>query len=252
MEHGELTVAANTRADYNLVSSTEIEEFRASPEAQRLARLEADQEILLRLSNEGFAGATWEALAFALVEYGYAVMIAWIVTGTVFVKIRERGLAGATLARPRDGIPHAEAEELARDTVAEAIINFRDRVLKTGRWDPALGASLATFFIGNCLLRFPNVYRHWYRIWETARLHSPLEDHESRPGRSDPEAQVLGAMSASEAFRALDPRMQAIVFLEILGYSLKEAAHLTGASYKSVESRRRRARQQLRAGGSAR
>jgi hypothetical protein len=88
-------------------------------------------------------------------------MGAWIVTGHVFVKCREKGLAGDELLPPPNGIARDDALELANDTVSEALINFRDNVLAAGRWDASRGASLTTFFIGNCLLRFANVYRKW-------------------------------------------------------------------------------------------
>jgi hypothetical protein len=35
-------------------------------------------------------------------------------------------------------------------------------VLRRQRWDYRKGASLRTYFIGQCLSRFANVYRRWY------------------------------------------------------------------------------------------
>jgi DNA-directed RNA polymerase specialized sigma24 family protein len=55
------------------------------------------------------------------------------------------------------------AEQLAGETVAQALRGFHDTVLVPGRWDPARGASLKTFFIGQCLIRFVTVYRFWLR-----------------------------------------------------------------------------------------
>jgi hypothetical protein len=33
--------------------------------------------------------------------------------------------------------------------------------LLANRWDPKKGASIKTFFIGQCLIRFVNVYNRW-------------------------------------------------------------------------------------------
>lgn len=40
-----------------------------------------------------------------------------------------------------------------------ALIYFRDKVLMTHRWQASGGASLGTFFIGQCLYQFANIYR---------------------------------------------------------------------------------------------
>src|SRR5437763_1022928 len=68
------------------VAAVELRDFSDTAESEHLARLEADQELLLRLSLEGFGGRTWEELSRALAEYGFAVMRAWIATGVVRVK----------------------------------------------------------------------------------------------------------------------------------------------------------------------
>jgi hypothetical protein len=54
-----------------------------------------------------------------------------------------------------------DALELSCETVAEAIRCFRERVLIPGKWDPTRKASLRTFFVGQCILQFPNIYRRW-------------------------------------------------------------------------------------------
>src|SRR5207253_3053976 len=71
------------------VAAAELRDFSATAESEHLARLEADQALLLRLSLEGFGGRAWEELSRALVEYGFAVMRPWIAMGVVWVKCRE-------------------------------------------------------------------------------------------------------------------------------------------------------------------
>ncbi len=80
--------------------------------------MEADAALMIRLSVEGSRARPWRRVAEALVEYGFTVMRSWVVTGHVFVKLREKG---RPLDAPTAGIPRDDALELAEDTVAEAI-----------------------------------------------------------------------------------------------------------------------------------
>ncbi|MBA3362360.1 MAG: hypothetical protein H0T94_13040 [Acidimicrobiia bacterium] len=242
------------------VSVEDLEEFRRSEAAQRLTRLEADSELMLRLSVEGFDGVAWREVSQALVEYGYTVMRAWVATGQVFVKLRERGRGVAD--PPLGRIPRDDAIMLAEDSVADGIVDFRDRVLKQGYWDPSKGASLTTFFIGNCLLfQFPNLYRSWRKDRIEAMRSDSLSgfDDDMRPRQpwaGDPAVAVADADAASRKIRQAldvveDPTNQAIVWLDGEGFGIDEIAETLGLGYGAVESRLYRSRKKLRrAGGS--
>lgn len=233
------------------VSEADVAEFAGTASARHLERLDADQTIMLRLSAEGFGGSEWEAVAGALVEYGWSVMRAWIVTGRVFVRCREKGLGGDELAPPVDGLARDDALELADETVAEALVNFRDHVLAAGRWDASRGASLTTFFVGNCLLRFVNVYRKWgaarRREILTYKAGFDLVDFD------DPATVVTANERVVELLaREHDLLNRAIVQLTADNYGVDEIAELVGMSSKQVESRLYRTRKRLgRAGGTA-
>ena len=58
---------------------------------ERLARLEADKELALRLGLLGYAGLEWDAFVRVLVEYGIQVFRAWLRTGKVFTECRHTG-----------------------------------------------------------------------------------------------------------------------------------------------------------------
>lgn len=238
------------------VSAQDLEGFRDTPQARHLARLEADGALMLRLSVEGFDGTTWRRVAEALVEYGYTVMRAWVVTGLVFVKLREKG---RQLEPPTNGIPRADALELAEDTVADAIVHFRDQVLKRGYWNPAKGASLTTFFIGNCLMfQFPNLYRKWRSDrTKAARIEfvdsQDQQDHPMALVRSadDPASEVVDRdHSRRVTAEILEPvtsdTNKAILRLRAEGFGIDEIAELLGLDYDAVESRIYRARQKIR------
>jgi DNA-directed RNA polymerase specialized sigma24 family protein len=201
---------------------------------------------MLRLSVEGFQGQAWQEVARALAEYGHTVMFAWILTGRVFLKCRERGHGGPLMAAPVGRIPATEVGELAEDTVAEAIIHFRDRILKTAYWDPAKGASLTTFFVGNCLMQFPNVYRKWRRSW-THRLQAhSLDPLAHQASEANPEAEVLGGLRLRDLLSSLEERSRDVALLRSQGFSVGEIATLTGQSYKAVEGRLSRIRVTLK------
>ena len=240
-----------------------LDEFDRTPAARRLARLEADAELMQRLLAEGFEGQAWQEVSEALIEYGYQVMRAWVVTGQVFAKLAEK--RRNVPPPPPAGIPRPDALMLAQDTVADAIVDFRDRVLKTGQWDPSRGANLTTFFIGNCLVfQFPNLYRTWRRefFWSRTReepIHSDGErDHPALELRS-PDDPALDVVAADHTRRVIaetlapigDETNKAILILRAEGFGIDEIAETLGLDYAAVESRIYRARKKLRQGNAA-
>lgn len=136
-----------------------MEKFSDTYEARRMAQLEADVDLVTRLMFGGFTGQDWDKCAERLVGYGLMVITAWVITGRIIQRCHEKGYGPL---EPSSSIRNQDAaDELAGETVAVALKKFRDTVLARGKWDPNKGASLRTFFIGQCLIRFPNIYRHW-------------------------------------------------------------------------------------------
>ncbi len=89
---------------------------------------------------------------------------------------------------------------MAGEVVTVALAPFRDEVLLPGLWDPAKGASLTTYFVGQCILRFPNVYRSWLAHLEEYRLHGEEVLHEQR-GDWAIEDEVIAHRAQIEALR---------------------------------------------------
>jgi DNA-directed RNA polymerase specialized sigma24 family protein len=228
------------------VVRSDLSEFDGTGPAEHLARLEADQRLMLRLSLAGFAGSVWEGVARALVEYGRTVMSAWIATGVVFAKCREKGIVTGRLEGPGRPIWGQDAEDLTEDTVAMAIIAFRDRVLRGRRWDPARGASLATFFIGMCLLQFPNVYRAWRREYLRSAKRRPLDGLEDEENPVSTAAEAIGAAEADRLLARLPVADRVVAFLLAQRFTVPEIATLTGRSEKAVEGRIYRLRRRMR------
>ncbi|MCC6266815.1 MAG: hypothetical protein IT300_04540 [Dehalococcoidia bacterium] len=215
--------------------------------------MQADQDLVLHLSVEGFSGPTWERMSRVLVEYGFAVIRAWIRSGLIYSKLKHHGLNVAPPALSSRTLSEDDVRELATDTVAEAILNFRD-LLGEGRWNSGKGATLATYFVGNCLLRFPNVLRAWKRERiDFAAL--PLDS----PGVPLPQVASAETVVMAE-LRFTDFRQQILSTprlardREVLrfladGYSVPEICELTGLGRRQVSNRVFRIRKLLRIRG---
>ncbi len=65
--------------------------------------------------------------------------------------------------------------------MAVALNKFRDTVLRRHRWDSTRGATIKTYFIGQCLIHFSNIYRSWIAELHVARRQEPtdLAEHEA-------------------------------------------------------------------------
>lgn len=224
----------------------------ADAEARRLAELTADRDLLDRLMWGSYAGPDYERFADRLVRYGYAVIHAWCLKGLIFIRCADKGW---TLPRAR--ITADDAAELAAETVTIALVKFRETVLIPRKWDPAKGASLNTFFVGQCLLRFLNVYRRWHR--ETQPL--PLaEDPDTDPSFEradhdlsvDPEHRCLLRVEAHDALHAIEDELdRAIAVFKAEGRTNAEIAELCQVSLSVVKTRYHRLQQRKDRGDAA-
>ncbi|GAB7072102.1 sigma-70 family RNA polymerase sigma factor [Mycobacterium hodleri] len=144
------------------------DDAKLTADRKRLERLAADEEALLELQLNNFAGDPWERFAREMARYGVGVLHSWIIRGVVYNRVKALTTFG--LPRPLDSWPDDEtAYDLAVDTVIDALFHFQQKVLPGGGWQSSRGASLGTFFIGQCLYRFANRYRAALRA-EIARI----------------------------------------------------------------------------------
>lgn len=210
-------------------------------ERERLQRLAADEELLLTLQLHQFSGKAWDRFTRELARYGLGVLRAWIRYGTVYGKVR--ALTGYKLGRI-EGWPDAEiVEDLASDTVVAALAYFRDKVLKTNQWQSAGGASLGTYFIGQCLYQFANVYRSALRA-ELDRIEQAVTPVAELPEEAFDiirgiEETVVARDAVAEALAQLTtPRARQALFLQEVGYSQSEIADQLGLAggAKAVEN----------------
>ena len=228
-----LGTAPNQGASVQLaVRDRDLDEFVGSPASQRLARLESDTEITLRLALQGYEGPEWKEVATALVEYAHTVMRAWIATGLIYRKCAARKILLKPQPRDEDDVC-----ALADETVTRALHSFKETVLKRNRWDRSKGASLGTFFVGHCLIKFGNVYRRWSR----EQCLPPLSEEKvldgllsSRNDQASPWRVIELALQESRHDRNSPA---AVTYLMELGWSAEEIAAVLKISVSAVENR---------------
>ena len=208
--------------------------------AASMSRLQADAALLEGLATAGFEGPGWDRFVGVLVEYGCAVLTAWTITGAINSHVARR--ARIRLEKAPAEITQEDAEDLAAETVADALGRFRDRVLAVGGWDHRRGASLATYWVGYCILRFPDVYRRW--LTAESRWHRALQNADGDrtyrfdPVPADPAQRVVLDEEVAEALASVSVEAtRDVLKLKAAGYSHEEISELVGCSLKSIESR---------------
>lgn len=225
--------------------------------AERVHRLAGDRELAVALRANGYRGRDYELFANEIAKYGWAVIRGWIYRGQIRGEVKRKGF-GALEPDPRPGAMIEDAESLADETVVLALSAFRDKVLVPGKWDPAKGASLRTFFVGQCLLQFSNVYKRWRReeLRSYAEPQAPPSTDWADEFEADPSTTV--APDASEmahvkdelrrAFGSIkDERVRSAFYLSVThGFTHAEIGEKLGMTAKAVESAIARARQQVR------
>ena len=205
-----------------------------------MSRLQADAALLGKLAAESFEGPGWDQFVDVLIEYGCAVLTAWTATGVAHGHVVRH--AQIRLEAPPVPITQEDAEDLASETVADALVRFRNRVLRAGQWDHRRGASLATYWVGFCILRFPDVYRRWLtaqRRWHLA-LRNVDGDRSYGFGATsaEPAHQLVLNEEVAEALISVSvDATRQILTLKSQGYSHEEISELLGCTVKSIESR---------------
>ncbi|UJW28887.1 hypothetical protein L3Q67_27005 [Saccharothrix sp. AJ9571] len=194
---------------------------------ESLGRRTGDLDLLEELRVRGFEGPSWQRFAEELARYGWAVMQAWLVSGEIFAQcaLRRRSVGTAPLYWTED-----DRFSLAQDTVVEGLRLFRERGLVQGGWNIDGGASLRTFFIGACVLVFPNVYRTWRKRHNDERTASLVPNCDAvdwvDTSASDPAMTAVHRDEAWAALRAMPLREKRAVLLQELGYGRIEIGEL--------------------------
>lgn len=217
-------------------------------DAERIDRLLGDAVLVARLKLSGFAGAEWERFAEELARYGLAVLNAWMYDRSIFGRVRKR-LCAALPPLPDGEWDREDRAELAHDTVVIALNRFRDNVLVPGKWDHTKGATLKTFFIGQCLMCFANPYRSWHRhTLERRQRQVPLPDYAEQwvARGAGPEQKAVRFEELVSGLADLpDDRTRSVLVMTVMGFQQQEIARKLSITPKAVEMIIRRHRIRL-------
>ncbi|WP_155372497.1 helix-turn-helix domain-containing protein [Catellatospora vulcania] len=221
-------------------------------------RLLADQLLLRRLFAAGLQGPEYDAFIVELTRYGLAVMTAWALDGSAFVRAFKVGRPVAVEHRPLAGRTHRDdALAIADLTVTLGLQLFDKVVLRERTWCPDRGASIKTYFIGGCLLKLSNACRMWRA--DTPMCEIPTGEALHVPGprqQSDPQNIAVLREMIMQVLGSEPPRIAKMLALAAEGYTHREIAEALGGgiSERGVEGElyraRRRARLVLKGGDS--
>lgn len=107
----------------------------------------------------------WRKESEPLLAYAYPRLRSWIRSGRIRAMVARSGARGVSRVPEGLRVPRQDAHDLAVDTAVLAMRSFHNAV---PRWDPALGRGLRSYFVGFCLMKFPDAYQSWRRRGEVA------------------------------------------------------------------------------------
>lgn len=218
--------------------------------AEEVARLQADRELRDVLAAEGFTGPAYTVFEDDLAKVGHELMMALLSTGYIFIRCRQAKIRLLSLP-----IPFSDMEDLAQETVANALRTFRRKGLQEGGWQPEKGASLRTYFNGALFREFANIWKKRLRTPADLPVESP-EELAQDIGKFDPGPADIYAKRDEIRHGLADlenDRVRVALVLTEDGYSQAEIAEILGpgVSRRSVEGYLRRHRLRLTASKSA-
>jgi RNA polymerase sigma-70 factor (ECF subfamily) len=122
---------------------------------------DADVELYKRLREAGRTELVWQRVETELFDYGWSVLLGWLRSGLIAQKFRQKG---RPVGLPADWSTE-DQEDVASVAVGDGLAMF-GRAVEADQWHPSFGASLKTYFLGGCVLAFPNALRLWRRCRE--------------------------------------------------------------------------------------
>ena len=198
-----------------------------------------DRRLRDALLGEQCKGPIWSSFVHELARYGHAVMMAWLISGEIFHQCKRHD---CWPGEPPPYWEHDDLVSLSGDTVAKAIVDFRDRAVLKGEWRPESGASLKTYFITGCVYAFPNHYRKWRTEHDrrrrfAARTVDVDSIAELPSGDDDPAEVVVKRLRVQAGLDSIKhPVAHKSIILQEMGYTLGEIAELLGVTRNVVKS----------------
>ena len=224
---------------------------------ESLTRRKRDLEKINDLALGRFEGPDYEMFAGELAAYAYTILASWMRRGLIYGHCADRGrpVTATEAERAALAADPDQCEELAMETAAVSLTFFRNRVLLRQCWDVTAGATIATYFVGACLLQFPNVFRRWRREQQRWRDGLAREALHCGAGRGlgddpaeDPLNVVVNTTTVMEELNRMPQELRNAMALVLDGHTFTEAAAMLGTSPRAIEGRLYRYRQTVVAG----
>ncbi|QXV57504.1 RNA polymerase sigma factor [Amycolatopsis sp. TNS106] len=234
----------------------EAEKIRRA--ADNLAQRQADATFYNQIVAAEFAGADYDMLIADLMTYALPTLLSWLRRGTIFGQSTQRGRPVTYDERDLDELRRDNElrEELAYETIAQAIKLFRTKGLDGTGWTIEGGAALTTYFVGACLAVFPGVWRRWRREQQRERVYDHTEyalDFDTAARKvldpricADPADVAAARDLVRTELAAMKGSLRDVAELVVLhGCTLVEAARQLGTTPGAVEQRLRRYRNEI-------
>ncbi|MFF4666998.1 RNA polymerase sigma factor [Streptomyces sp. NPDC001282] len=217
-----------------------------------------DAALVTFLGRHDFEGPHYKKFISELMDYGWRTLSAWTATGHIFERTARMGRPVPPTMTP--GVwGYEDRTQVVTDTVIKGSTLFREHGLVRGKWNPAGGASLTTYFVGAAILAFRPVYIRWYKVHHlgqaelnhhTADTDDVLYAQRDIPDQraTDP-AHAAATMDYISRLRPLlpDEQLREALGWVTLGYTHAEAAVKVGLTPKALERRLARARTKVSA-----
>lgn len=216
--------------------------MRAAKRAgDNLDQRRADFELVTRAALANFEGQEWREIVGELAAYGWGVAFGWLLKGKMPARCSGANRSCPTLDRRT--LDPEWAESLATDLVVESIQRFRDDVLRPQVWDPTRGTTLKSFFVGQMLKQFANVYRQWAKTeLRSFKEVEPEEDDAGRHGSDSAENRALDLVEVDRLLKESTDQTKRILLMHAIDRPHKEIADRLGITIGAVNSAIHRAR----------
>lgn len=211
---------------------------------------QADQELVRLLHRDTFQGPRWDLFVEQYFAYGQKFLHKTVCTGQIFARCAKLGWpVGTSLERGVLREYAAEREMLVDDAVATAVNRFREQALLGGNWQPELGSSLRSYFIGGLVHEFPNAFRRWRKQWKDGQVSRPVDHHNLAILEQTIESNLLASPATDPAHHAVvadqlervlrtgDDEIAIIAELRKAGREWDEIGEILGKSGKAAHAK---------------
>jgi hypothetical protein len=218
----------------------------ADRELRRAERLRADQLLVEAVLDQGLNGSRHRALEHELITYAVPVLQQLLADGRLVSKATQ---LGAPPASPDAWLYFTEEDrrEFAHDMIASALPRFTKVVFEERRWTPGRGASLKTYFVNACILKFARLQAQWLDYRRAVRPSGLEFDPDAFASAADPAATVIIQDEVRQLLSKIkDDRLRETMVLRGAGWTAENAARAAGMTPKSAEGKLARLRKDLK------